>query len=59
MVKAICSALITLILGYIFSSIGFDYFNEYLELGVIVAVSVMGGYIVYLIEKSNKNSKNN
>lgn len=57
MLKATCSALITVILGYIFSSIGFDYFNEYSELGVIVAVSVMGGYIVYLIERKNRNTK--
>lgn len=49
--KAILAALVTLVSGYIGMVLGLEIFGGWVEFGVLVAVAVMGGFIIYFNEK--------
>lgn len=51
MLKAIITAIITVIIGWIFSAVGLELLNGFTELGIIVSVAFMGGAIIYFNEK--------
>ncbi|MBQ8358207.1 MAG: binding-protein-dependent transport permease [Clostridia bacterium] len=53
MAKAIIAAIATVIAGLIGGAIGSA--NHVSDLGVICAVAVMGGFIIYFREKKNQN----
>lgn len=48
--KAILAIIVTLIGGVICTSIGYD-LGGFGELGTIVAIAIMGGFIIYFNEK--------
>lgn len=51
MSKAILAAIATLIAGYLGVIVGLEIFGGIVEFGCIVAVAVMGAFIIYFIEK--------
>ena len=51
MSKAILAAIITFVLGCLGVVIGLEFFGGYTELGLLVAVAVMGAFIIYFNEK--------
>lgn len=51
--KAIFTVVVTLIVGIVCAAIGNDFFNGFIALGPISAISVMGGLMVYF----NQNKK--
>ena len=51
MSKAILAAIITFVLGCLGVVIGLEFFDGYTELGLLVAVAVMGAFIIYFNEK--------
>lgn len=50
--KAILAAIVTLIVGILGVVIGLEIFNGFTELGVILAVSVMGAFGIYYTNKN-------
>lgn len=40
------AVLITIVVGYIASAIGYQYFEDFQSLGPIVSIAVMGGFIL-------------
>jgi len=54
MKKAMIALVITLILGILFAIIGHE--NNFTELGSVVAIAVMGGFIIYFNEKRKDKS---
>ena len=51
MVKAIVALLVTLVLGMLGTAFGYDSMNGFSEIGAIVAIAVMGAFIIYFNEK--------
>ena len=49
--KAIKAAVVTLILGYIGMVLGLEFLNETVELGLLIAIVVMGAFIIYYNDK--------
>lgn len=54
MKKAVLAAFITLILGVVGMVIGFEFLGGFAEFGCIIAISVMGAFIIFFNEKRNK-----
>ncbi len=54
MKKAVLAAFITLILGVVGMVIGLEFLGGFAEFGCIIAVSVMGAFIIFFNEKRNK-----
>ena len=49
--KAIVAAIVTLIAGCLGMVIGAEFLNGYAEFGILLAVAVMGAFIIYFNEK--------
>ena len=49
--KAILAAVVTLIVGYIGAVIGDEHLSNFAEFGCIIAVAVMGAFIIYFNDK--------
>ncbi len=49
--KAILAALVTLFAGYLGMVVGLEFFGGWVELGTLVAISVMGAFIIGFMEK--------
>ena len=49
--KAILAAIVTLIAGWTGAAIGLELFGGWIEFGTIIAVCVMGGFIIYFNDK--------
>lgn len=49
--KAIIAAFVTLIAGYVGMVIGAELMHGFVDLGIILAVAVMGAFIIYFNEK--------
>ena len=49
--KAILAAIVTLIAGYLGTVLGHEVLGGFAELGGIVAISVMGAFIIYFNDK--------
>jgi Mn2+/Fe2+ NRAMP family transporter len=49
--KAILAAIVTLIAGYLGMVVGLELLGGWTELGVLVAVCIMGSFIIYFNEK--------
>ena len=50
--KAILALIVTLIFGLLGTAFGYDSMNGFSEVGAIVAVAVMGAFIIYFNEKN-------
>ena len=50
--KAILALIVTLILGLLGTAFGYDSMNGFSEVGAVVAVAVMGAFIIYFNEKN-------
>lgn len=53
MAKAILALIVTLIIGCIGIAVGHDIMNGFPELGSVIAIAVMGAFIIYF----NDNKK--
>lgn len=51
MSKAILAMVVTLILGYLGMVIGFEMLGGFVEFGILIAIAVMGAFIIYFNEK--------
>ena len=51
MIKAIIALIISILCGWYFSAFGHDLMNGFSEFGTIVAVAVMGAFIIFFNEK--------
>ena len=49
--KAILAAIVTLIVGYLGMVVGLELLGGWVEFGVLVAVCVMGAFIIYFTDK--------
>ena len=49
--KALTAFIVTLIMGLIGTAFGYDSMNGFSEVGAVVAVAVMGAFIIYFNEK--------
>ncbi|MBP3448407.1 MAG: binding-protein-dependent transport permease [Clostridia bacterium] len=49
--KALLALIVTLILGLLATAFGYDEMNGFSEVGAVVAVAVMGAFIIYFQEK--------
>ena len=49
--KALLAMIATLVTGILFMAVGNDFLNGFSELGVVVAVAVMGAFIIYFNDK--------
>ena len=49
--KAILAAIVTFIASYIGMIVGLEFLGGWFEFGVLVAVCVMGAFIIYFNEK--------
>lgn len=49
--KAILAAIVTLIVGYLGAVVGHEILGGFIELGGIVAIAVMGAFIIYYNDK--------
>ncbi len=49
--KAIVAAVVTLIAGYVGMVVGVELMHGFVEFGIILAVAVMGAFIIYFNEK--------
>jgi len=52
MKKAAIAFAVTLVLGVLFAIIGHE--NDFAELGTIVAIAVMGAFVIYFNEKQKR-----
>ena len=51
MKKAFLAVLVTILVGWFFT----DWLSQLPEVGVVIAVSIMGGFIIYFNETSKKD----
>lgn len=51
MSKALISLVVTLIAGLLGTAFGYDAMNGFSEIGAIVAIAVMGAFIIYFNDK--------
>ena len=49
--KAILAAIVTFIVGYLGMVVGLEFLGGFVEFGLLVAVSVMGAFIIYFNDK--------
>ena len=49
--KAILAAIVTFVAGWVGAAIGFELFGGWPEFGSIVAIAVMGAFIIYFNDK--------
>lgn len=49
--KAILAAIATFVLGCLGMVIGLEFLGGYIEFGLLIAVAVMGAFIIYFNEK--------
>ena len=49
--KAFLALIVTLVLGLLGTAFGYDEMNGFSEVGSIVAIAVMGAFIIYFQEK--------
>ena len=49
--KAILAAIVTIFAGYLGSVIGFELLGGWIEFGLLIAVAVMGAFIIYFNDK--------
>ncbi len=49
--KAILAAIVTFVLGCVGMVIGLELLGGYIEFGLLIAVAVMGAFIIYFNEK--------
>lgn len=54
MTRAIITVLITIIVGILFMVIGNDYMKGLVELGILAAIAIAAGMIVFWGEQKNK-----
>lgn len=50
--KAFLALMVTLVLGLLGTAFGYDEMNGFSEVGSIVAIAVMGAFIIYFNEKN-------
>ncbi len=50
--RALIALIVTLVLGLLGTAFGYDEMNGFSEIGGIVAVAVMGAFIIYFNEKN-------
>lgn len=48
--KALLAVIITLILGYLGMVIGLEMLGGWVEFGLLIAIAIMGGFIIYFNE---------
>ena len=49
--KAILAAIVTLIVGYLGMVVGLEFLVNWVEFGLLIAISVMGAFIIYFNDK--------
>jgi len=49
--KAFLAAVVTLIVGYLGMVIGLEFLGGFVEVGLLIAISVMGAFIIYFNDK--------
>ena len=49
--KAILAAIVTLIVGYLGMVVGLEFLGNLLEFGLLIAIAVMGAFIIYFNDK--------
>ena len=49
--KAILAAIVTLIVGYLGTVVGLELFGNWVEFGLLIAIAVMGAFIIYFNDK--------
>lgn len=51
MIKAILAAAVTVVAGYLGMVIGLEFLGGFVEFGCLIAVAVMGAFIIFFNEK--------
>ena len=51
--RALLAFFVTMILGLLGTAFGYDEMNGFSEVGAIVAIAVMGAFIIYFNDKNN------
>ena len=51
MCKAILAAIVTLIVGYLGTVVGLELLGNWVEFGLLIAIAVMGAFIIYFNDK--------
>jgi undecaprenyl pyrophosphate phosphatase UppP len=49
--KALLALVVTVVMGLLGTAFGYDEMNGFSEIGAVVAVAVMGAFIIYFNEK--------
>ena len=49
--KAILAAIVTLIVGYLGTVVGLEFLGNWVEFGLLIAIAVMGAFIIYFNDK--------
>ena len=49
--KAILAAIVTLIVGYLGTVVGLELLGNWYEFGLLIAIAVMGAFIIYFNDK--------
>ena len=49
--KAILAAIVTLIVGYLGTVVGVELLGNWYEFGLLIAIAVMGAFIIYFNDK--------
>ena len=49
--KAILAAIVTLIVGYLGMVVGLEFLGKWVEFGLLIAIAVMGAFIIYFNDK--------
>ena len=49
--KAILAAIVTVIVGYLGMVVGLEFLGNLLEFGLLIAIAVMGAFIIYFNDK--------
>ena len=49
--KAILAAIVTLIVGYLGMVVGLEFLGNWVEFGLLIAIAVMGAFIIYFNDK--------
>lgn len=52
--KALLALIVTFIIGLLGMSVGYDAMNGFSELGSVVAIAVMGAFIIYFNDRKDK-----
>ena len=49
--KAILAAIVTLSVGYLGTVVGLEFLGNWVEFGLLIAIAVMGAFIIYFNDK--------